>query len=794
MAPARFQGGKMPELLAKICRWAVLMAFGAGVAYAAPRIDSKLLNAVNANPLVSTAVVITYDHTPTSTDLGALSLIGIKGGVVLKQLPMVLTTINQAQLRALSTRAGILSLYANRMLQPMTNVSRSFIGVMQLREDPDLLLANNGIPYFGNGIGVAVIDTGIDATHQDLQFGQTVRQNVSMPVVEASVLPNCPAAVGGDLGLALPGVDLDLGFAGPVYVENAPLSDLEGGHGTFVSGVIAGSGQASGDFYGGMAPGAGLVGVVAGNECGLPTFGILQAFDYVLVNQAKYHIRVANNSWGTTLASTPYDPLDPVNVATRNLHDRNIVVVFAAGNSGDNPGAINPYSTAPWVISVAAGEKRDLGTPASFSSRGEDDGTAPDVAGQPANPLATPNFRPDIIAPGADIKSTRSKGAGITNYAGTVPVFVGSDDLTTIPPAFLPFYTTSQGTSFAAPHVAGVAALMLEANPRLTPDDVVTILRSTATPMPYPERVVGAGYVDAHNAVRAALQLSAVSHPANLFPDASTPEIMGIPGDDLGTAAQDILYGDFSYDAATNQLVYTLTLQDLSTVTTNMRWTMSSDFGPTTVFVGLSITETGAQSFEYGTIAPDPTTGTRTQTSLGPPAAGQIQGNQITWRLGLDQINSAVGSDVLYTTSTNTTADSWLRIGSTLTRSLLLDSEHDTGRDYQVGTAPPPTPPTETMPASYCERFPGAVDASSGNTLVTVKIQNPNLDAKLNFNPGDQPLTFELVDSSGNVIAANASNGKRIRANGLVPGTYTYRLSGPLNKSVDYVVSSCQSQ
>jgi hypothetical protein len=62
---------------------------------------------------------------------------------------------------------------------------------------------------------------------------------------------------------------------------------------------------------------------------------------------------------------------------------------------------------------------------------------------------------------------------------------------------------------------------------------------------------------------------------------------MGIPGDDLGTAAQDILYGDFSYDAAQNQLVYTLTMLDLSTTTTNMRWTMSSDFGPTTVFVGL---------------------------------------------------------------------------------------------------------------------------------------------------------------------------------------------------------------
>jgi serine protease AprX len=68
--------------------------------------------------------------------------------------------------------------------------------------------------------------------------------------------------------------------------------------------------------------------------------------------------------------------------------------------------------------------------------------------------------------------------------------------------------------------------MMLEANPLLTPDQVVTILRQQATPMPYEERVVGAGYVDAHNAVRAALNLAAVPHPANLFPseDPNAPQ------------------------------------------------------------------------------------------------------------------------------------------------------------------------------------------------------------------------------------------------------------------------------
>jgi serine protease AprX len=175
------------------------------------------------------------------------------------------------------------------------------------------------------------------------------------------------------------------------------------------------------------------------------------------------------------------------------MHDRNITVVFAAGNSGYGTNVINPYSVAPWVISVAAGEKRGLGTPADFSSRGNDSGTGSDTAGQPADPNIPPNLRPDVIGSGVDIKSTRSKGPGVTNVAGTLPVFVGANDLSTIPPAFLPYYTTSQGTSFSTPQVSGIVALLMEANPQLTPDQVVSILRQTATPMPYEQRVVVPG-------------------------------------------------------------------------------------------------------------------------------------------------------------------------------------------------------------------------------------------------------------------------------------------------------------
>src|SRR6185503_8483273 len=401
------------------------------------------------------------------------------------------------------------------------------------------------------------------------------------------------------------------GFLPVVPVENVPISDVEGGHGTFGAGVTAGTGAASGGLYSGMAPGAKLIGIRAGNDVGLTSYAIVQAMDYTLVNQVRYNIRVCNNSWGTVLADLAYDPNDPINVATRAMHDRNITVVFAAGNGisagpgqgsvGDMPGAINPYSVAPWVISVAAGEKQGLGTPAGFSSRGNDNGTGSDTAGQPADPTLAPNQRPDIIGSGVDIKSTRSKGPGVTNLAGTIPIFVGANDLSTIPPAFLPYYTTSQGTSFSTPQVTGIVALIMEANPLLTPDQVVTLLRQTATPMPYEERVVGAGYVDAHNAVRAAMSLTAVPHPANLFPsnDPNAPQIVDGPDDQIGTTAQDIRAAYFKYDPVANQIVYRLRVTDASVRTPNMRWTLTSAFGAVEVFVTASVDET-ATTFEYG--------------------------------------------------------------------------------------------------------------------------------------------------------------------------------------------------
>jgi len=202
--------------------------------------------------------------------------------------------------------------------------------------------------------------------------------------------------------------------------------------------------------------------------------------------------------------------------------------------------------------------------------------------------------------------------------------------------------------------------------------------------MPYEERVVGAGYVDAHNAVRAAMGLQAVAHPFNLIPtDTDGPEIVDAAGDAAGTAAQDILSCDFAYDAAAGQIVYTITLADLGQRTQNNSWTISSNFGDVTVFVSAAITETGAPSYEYGKVTALPN-GTPNQESIGAADSGQIQGNRIVMRLALQKVDAAVGSSVLGTTSKATSAKAQILIGTSATGGLLLNADSASGKDFKV--------------------------------------------------------------------------------------------------------------
>ncbi|HZI11236.1 MAG TPA: S8 family serine peptidase [Myxococcus sp.] len=385
----------------------------------------------------------------------------------LKALPMVALTLPVTPglvdlLRAQLQPLGLLSIYEDRPLEYFLDQSVAYIGADTARA---------AFQATGAGVGVGVIDSGIDGTHGDFP---NLGRNVKI-VAPVSGLP-----VGGALYL------------------DTPNSDLTSGHGTHCASTIAGSGARSGGKYKGVAPGATLIGVGAGDAISI--LYAVQGFDFLLNPDVReaHNVRVISNSWGTS--GSHFAPFNPISIASKRAYDLGITVVFAAGNEGSDPDTLNPYSASPCVISVAAGTAKDTmgalnpllsqdlpGELASFSSRGI-----------PGDAL----HHPDITLPGVNIVAARATTGTI------VPPYTGLNGLTPEP-----FYSAISGTSMATPHLAGVVALMLEVNPSLNLDGVLGALTSTAKPMHVVENgtsrqlalwEAGAGYADAYAAVRAA--------------------------------------------------------------------------------------------------------------------------------------------------------------------------------------------------------------------------------------------------------------------------------------------------
>jgi serine protease AprX len=421
---------------------------GLGIQTIDPELAVLLENATDDSNINA---VIVLHHYPTQSDLLALQEKGIKGGTLYAVLPMIMISAPPNTIISASLLPQVRSIYSNRTLSLNSDTYFQKTQTQRTAGDRDLQRKNNGAPVTGGGVTVAVLDTGVNSLHNDLS--NKVVQNVRL--ADAQGIPT-------------------LGFLSPVAVENVPNTDLAGGHGTFVSGVIAGSGAASAGKYNGVAPGANILGLSAGD---LNLSFILAGFDYLLRRGDAYHVKVVNCSFS---ANTLFDYNDPVNIATKMLVGRGINVVFSAGNTGAGNGTLNPYAMAPWVISV--GSTNQKGELSKFSSRG--------VFGSPMQ-------NPTVVAPGENIVSLR----GTVSQTSAAGLVLGADR-DRLTPGELPYYTTASGTSFSAPQVAGAIAMMYEANPNLTPQQVKDILQRTATPLPqYFRHEAGAGMLNTYAAV-----------------------------------------------------------------------------------------------------------------------------------------------------------------------------------------------------------------------------------------------------------------------------------------------------
>ncbi|HYM22694.1 MAG TPA: S8 family peptidase, partial [Vicinamibacterales bacterium] len=320
--------------------------------------------------------------------------------------------------------------------------------------------------YTGSGIGIAVIDSGITTWHDDL----TNRSSKTYPYSNQRVSK----------------------FVDFVNGRTLPYDD--NGHGSHVAGIIAGNGYDSRGEKAGIAPGASLVSLKVLDANGQGSIShIIAALDWVVANYRTYNIRVVNMSVGAGIHESYWT--DPLTLAAKRVTDLGITVVAAAGNMGKNAagqlqwGAITAPGNAPWVLTVGASST--MGT----LTRSDDQMADYSSSG--------PTFidfeaKPDLVAPGTGTVSLAVPGSTfyVTKAASLLAGTVG---LGSKP------YLALSGTSMAAPVVSGSVALMLQANPNLTPNLIKAILQYTAQPYPgYSPLRQGAGFVNTLGAVRLA--------------------------------------------------------------------------------------------------------------------------------------------------------------------------------------------------------------------------------------------------------------------------------------------------
>lgn len=293
----------------------------------------------------------------------------------------------------------------------------------------------------GKGVAVAVVDTGV-ATHEDL----TKPENRIVA------------------------------FHDLVGNQKEPYDD--NGHGTHVSGIIAGNGFRSDGKYVGSAPEANIVGVKVLDQAGSGRVStIMKGLEWCIQEKETYNIRVINLSLGGP-ATEPYTD-DPLSQMVEQAWHRGIVVCAAAGNEGPSGETIGSPGFNPFILTVGSTNDQNTDSPeddreSEFSSRG---------------PTVDHFNKPDLLAPGERIVSLLAKHSPMAKE-------VQQGNLSSPDEG----YVELSGTSMSSPLCAGIAALLLQYNEHLSPNDVKAILVSSAQHL----KGSSPGYVHTVNALELA--------------------------------------------------------------------------------------------------------------------------------------------------------------------------------------------------------------------------------------------------------------------------------------------------
>jgi subtilisin family serine protease len=400
-------------------------------------------------------ILIDFKYLPGTTDIEALKNAGVQVTYISKYINTVAAReVPVSSLQDILLLPGVVMIERQAEYVPLLDVS-----VPAMKVGPSSTYTNVARDFgvTGDGIVIAIIDTGVDDDHDSLE------------------------------GKFIAGAD----FSGGIISFKNP--DDKEGHGTHVAGTAMGTGgnPGGGPKYIGVAPDADLVDVKVFNDWSPTTSSenVMLGIEWCIDNKGTYDIDILSLSIGELIVGDDDGSGSEAQLLDRAV-DNGLVVVVAAGNEGPDNNGFSSLAAAEKVITVGAIEdkntiSRDDDTIAEFSNRGPraDDGDTDRID----------EYKPDVSAPGVDIDSAL--------YAASYLVTPGNG------------YTEKSGTSMAAPHVAGLAALLLEANPSLTPDEVKTVIRETATSKGSPYNKVysdkynkdfGWGIVDGYSAVKRA--------------------------------------------------------------------------------------------------------------------------------------------------------------------------------------------------------------------------------------------------------------------------------------------------
>jgi len=304
--------------------------------------------------------------------------------------------------------------------------------------------------YTGNGVVVAVIDSGIDFNHGDL----------------------APAIL----------------FDDDLTGHNNPMDFF--GHGTHIAGIVAGRGT-NNPIFTGIAPGAQIISLKIDTPA-----QIRDAIQWCIDNRTHFNppIQVIQLSWGDT-TEQPGDGTDPLSMKADDAVEAGIAVVVAVMDHDTNQNGIYELSNPEQAFNVIA-----VGAVNDQNTVGINDDTMAFYSAGGSTTDGRP--KPDVVAPGGQtdnplvgIWSTRSAQAPPGHYEAINSV-----------------YGRMSGTSMSAPHVSGTVALMLEANSNITPAQVKAILRQTAnlTNNLNGDAHAGHGIIDAYAAVQKAQDVSSI--------------------------------------------------------------------------------------------------------------------------------------------------------------------------------------------------------------------------------------------------------------------------------------------